>query len=135
VDWSVGSGDVAGDYDRVLVDAPCTGVGTLRRRPDLATRRDPADLSELSAKQAAIAARAAEHVRPGGGRLVYAVCSVLREEAEDVVTHLLARAPKLRPAPFDSPAVRALAGEASTLRLLPHVHGTDGYFVASFVRE
>ncbi len=134
VDWMAGSGDVTGPYDRVLVDAPCSGVGTLRRRPDLALRRVPYDLVALASTQAAIAARAAEHVRPGG-RLVYAVCSVLREEAEDVVQALLAAAPALRAAPFDAPELRALAGDAATLRLLPHVHGTDGYFLASFIRE
>ena len=134
VDWTVGAGDVTGVYDRVLVDAPCTGTGTLRRRPDLTSRRAPADVSALAAAQIAITARAAERVRPGG-RLVYAVCSVLREEAEDVVLALAARAPSLRPAPFAGDAARALAGDAPTLRLLPHVHGTDGYFLASFVRE
>jgi 16S rRNA (cytosine967-C5)-methyltransferase len=133
VDWSVGSGDVSARYDRVLVDAPCTGVGTLRRRPDLATRRAPEDIVTAGAKQLAIVARAAEHVRPGG-RLVYAVCSVLCEEAEDVVAALVSRIPALRPAPFDAPAARALAGDATSLRLLPHVHGTDGYFVASLLR-
>jgi 16S rRNA (cytosine967-C5)-methyltransferase len=133
VDWSVGSGDVSASYDRVLVDAPCTGVGTLRRRPDLASRRAPEDIVTAGAKQLAILARAAEHVRPGG-RLVYAVCSVLREEAEDVVATLVARVPALHPAPFDAPSARALAGDATSLRLLPHVHGTDGYFVASLLR-
>jgi 16S rRNA (cytosine967-C5)-methyltransferase len=134
VDWSVGSGDVPLDFDRVLVDAPCSGVGTLRRRPDLQTRRTEADLASLPALQRAVLARAADHVRPGG-RLVYAVCSVLREEAEDVVAALLATRADLAPAPFDAPEARAVAGEGgTTFRLLPHVHGTDGYFVASFVR-
>jgi 16S rRNA (cytosine967-C5)-methyltransferase len=133
VDWSVGSGDVPRDYDRVLVDAPCSGVGTLRRRPDLQARREEGDLASLPALQRAILARAADHVRPGG-RLVYAVCSVLREEAEEVIASLLAARPDLTLAPFDSPAARAKAGDAPTLRLLPHVDGTDGYFVASLVR-
>jgi 16S rRNA (cytosine967-C5)-methyltransferase len=65
------------------------------------------------------------------------VCSVLREEAEDVVTALVeqgaADGARLAPAPFDAPVVRALFGETTSLRLLPHVHGTDGYFAASFV--
>src|SRR5580658_1236248 len=77
VDWTVGSGDVAGEYDCVLVDAPCTGVGTLRRRPEIALRRETADLEALTRTQVAIATRAAAHVRPGGS-LVYVVCSVLR---------------------------------------------------------
>ena len=133
VDWTAGSGDVTALYDRVLVDAPCSGTGTLRRRPDLALRRASEDLAALAAMQIAIVARAAEHVRPGG-RLVFAVCSVLREEAEDVVAALAERAPNLKLAPFDAPELRAITGDAPTLRLLPQVHGTDGYFLASFIR-
>jgi len=120
-------------YDRALVDAPCSGVGTLRRRPDLALRREPEDLARLAALQAAIVLRVASCVRPGG-RLVYAVCSVLREEGEAVVEAVLAAGTGLTLAPFDGPAARALAGEQTTLRLLPDVHGTDGYFLASFLR-
>jgi 16S rRNA (cytosine967-C5)-methyltransferase len=133
VDWSVGSGDVDGAYDRALVDAPCSGVGTLRRRPDLALRREPDDLARLAALQAAIVLRVASLVRPGG-RLVYAVCSVLREEGEAVVDAVLAGGSGLTLAPFDGAAIRGLAGEQATLRLLPNVHGTDGYFLASFTR-
>jgi 16S rRNA (cytosine967-C5)-methyltransferase len=133
VDWTGGSGDITGLYDRVLVDAPCSGVGTLRRRPDLLLRRDPADLAAMARAQRAIAAQAARHVRPGG-TLLYVVCSVLREEAEDVVAELLAARPELRPAPFEGSAARAIAGDEPSFRLLPHVHGTDGYFVAQLVR-
>lgn len=121
VDWSVGSGEVEGSYDRVLVDAPCSGVGTLRRRPEIALRRKPDDLSALARVQGAIARRAATHVRPGG-TLAYVVCSVLREEAEAVIDALLEALPDFE------------ALEPS-FRLLPHVHGTDGYFVAKLVRR
>ncbi len=135
VDWSVGQGIArAGDYDRVLVDAPCSGVGTLRRRPELLLRRSSSDVEELARLQRAILMRAGELVRPGG-RVVFAVCSILREEAEDVLSDALSSA-NLEPAPFDAPAAIALAGDrATTLRLLPHEHGTDGYFVASLVRR
>jgi len=133
VDWSVGVGDVDATYDRALVDAPCSGVGTLRRRPDLALRREPDDLARLAALQAAIVLRVGSRVRPGG-RLVYAVCSVLREEAEEVVAMVLGAGKELALAPFDGAAIQALAGEQTTLRLLPNVHGTDGYFLASFTR-
>ena len=109
VDWSVGAGDVPPGYDRALVDAPCSGVGTLRRRPDLALRRDPEDLGRLAALQAAIVARGRD-ARAPGGRLVYAVCSVLREEAEEVVAAVLASDAGLDPAPFDAAAARALSG-------------------------
>jgi 16S rRNA (cytosine967-C5)-methyltransferase len=132
VDWSAGSGDVPRDFDRVLVDAPCSGTGTLGRRPDLQTRRSAENLATLSALQRTILQRASEHVRPGG-RLVYAVCSVLREEAEDVTAAFLAARPDFVPTAFDSPEARAIS-EAQAFRLLPHVHGTDGYYIASFSR-
>lgn len=133
VDWSVGTGGIAGPYDRVLIDAPCSGTGTIRRRPELLLRRVEADLAALTKLQRAILARAASLVRPGG-RLVYAVCSVLREEAEDVVSS--AADAGLEPAAFDAAPAQAVAKDgASSLRLLPHEHGTDGYYVASFVRR
>lgn len=139
VDWSLGTGDVPEGYDRVLVDAPCSGVGTLRRRPEIALRREEQDLQRLGTLQAAIARRAASRARDGG-RLVFAVCSVLREECEAVVERLAADPAEgepevwLEPAPFDADEILALAGEgADWVRLLPHVHGTDGYFAAMFV--
>jgi 16S rRNA (cytosine967-C5)-methyltransferase len=121
VDWSVGSGEVEGTYDRVLVDAPCSGVGTLRRRPEIALRRKAEDLGALALVQGAIARRAATHVRPGG-TLAYVVCSVLREEGEAVID-------ALREALPDFEALEP------SFRLLPQVHGTDGYFVAKLVRR
>jgi 16S rRNA (cytosine967-C5)-methyltransferase len=134
VDWTVGSGDVAGTYDRVLVDAPCSGVGTLRRRPEIALRRDAPDLAVMAARQIAIVSRAAEHVRIGGA-LVYVVCSVLREECEDVVDAVGRARPDFVAAPFDVPEVALLSGRASSLRLTPQKHGTDGYFIAKWVRS
>jgi 16S rRNA (cytosine967-C5)-methyltransferase len=122
VDWTVGSGDVTGTYDRVLVDAPCTGIGTLRRRPEIALRLKEQDLVDRPRTQLAIASRAADHVRPGGS-LTYVVCSVLREEAEDVVDALLRARADLQP-----------SEEAPPFRLLPHVQGTDGYFVARLTK-
>jgi 16S rRNA (cytosine967-C5)-methyltransferase len=134
VDWTLGTGEVPGGYDRVIVDAPCSGVGTLRRRPEIARRREAADLPRLRALEEAIARRAATRLRDGG-TLIYAVCSVLGEEAEDVVAALVDRGgddgTKLEPLPFEAAIARPLAGDGHTLRLLPHVHGTDGYFVAS----
>lgn len=134
VDWSVGVGDVQAVYDRVLIDAPCSGTGTLRRRPDLLSRDLRAALLDLRSKQVEILVRAASRCRPGG-RVVYSVCSVLEEEAEQVVQEAIRRDPSLQPAPFDSPEAAALAGAATTLRLLPQVHGTDGYFLASLRRK
>ncbi|WP_437504454.1 RsmB/NOP family class I SAM-dependent RNA methyltransferase [Sorangium sp. So ce1099] len=137
VDWTVGAGDVPEGYDRVLVDAPCSGVGTLRRRPEIALRREADDLPRLADLQVAIARRAATRARDGG-RLVFAVCSVLREECEAVAARLAAPAEddlgvRLEPAPFDAEIARELAGGGDAFRLLPHVHGTDGYFAAMFV--
>lgn len=136
VDWSRGSGEVDGLYDAVLVDAPCSGSGTLRRRPDVLLRRTAEDVAELARLQVEIATAAARHVRPGG-RFVYAVCSVLEAEAEAVTRELLRRDPGLEAAPFLAPAFRAIVPtpETTALRLLPDLHGTDGYFVASFVRR
>ena len=144
VDWTVGSGEVTGEYDRVLVDAPCSGVGTLRRRPEIALRRRSEDLGALAGIELAVARRAAGHVRRGGS-LVYVVCSVLREEGASVMDALVEALPGFERAPFDialpeaAPVTdaenRPLAPDASTILLLPHVHGTDGYFIARLVRR
>jgi 16S rRNA (cytosine967-C5)-methyltransferase len=138
VDWTVGAGDVPEGYDRVIVDAPCSGTGTLRRRPEIGLKREAADLGRLAELQAAITARAASRTRDGG-RLIYAVCSVLREEGEDVVERLLQGGGEegsggvvLEAAPFEGALGREIAGEEHFFRLLPDKHGTDGYFVASF---
>lgn len=132
VDLSVGVGELPGSFDRVLVDAPCSGSGTLRRRPEIVRRLGPEDPSRLADLQAKILRNAAALARPGG-RLVYAVCSVFREEAEEVLARV---SDLLAPVPFDAPELGELAGEAATsLRLTPLRHGTDGYFVASLVRQ
>ncbi|MCC6217496.1 MAG: RsmB/NOP family class I SAM-dependent RNA methyltransferase [Polyangiaceae bacterium] len=130
VDWTVGAADVPRGFDRVLVDAPCSGTGTLRRRPEIAHRLGPDDPERLAELSARILRAAATRARPGG-RVTFAVCSVLPVEGEEVVARV---ADVLEPAPFDAPELLPLvAGGATHLRLLPHVHGTDGYFVASFV--
>jgi 16S rRNA (cytosine967-C5)-methyltransferase len=138
VDWTRGTGDVPEGYDRALVDAPCSGVGTIGRRPEIAQRLEPSDVMRLAALQQAIVRRVASRVRTGG-KLVYAVCSVLPEETDAVVAALAAPASegneRLSPAPFDGELGRALSGGAPSFRLLPQVHGTDGYFIASFVVE
>lgn len=131
VDWTVGSGPVPADFDRVLIDAPCTGVGTLRRRPEILLRlseRDPERLGQLAG---AIVRRAADRVRRGG-RVVLAVCSVLPEESDRVVDQL---GDLLEPVPFDAPELAQHAEGLTRLRLLPEKHGTDGYFIASFRRR
>ncbi len=131
VDWTVGQGDVPRDFDRVLVDAPCTGVGTLRRRPEILRRLVPGDPEARSQLAEAILRSALTCARPGG-RVVFAVCSVLEAEAEDLVARVR---DVLEPAPFDAPEVVELFGTVTNFRLLPLAHGTDGYFVASFRRS
>lgn len=126
----------AGTFDRVLVDAPCTGTGTWRRNPDARLRLAEQDLLELCPKQAEILARAARLVRPGG-RLVYATCSLLPAENEEQITAFLAGAPEFSVVPlaeawpFEAPA--PVAGPY--LALTPRAHGTDGFFAAVLQRR
>ncbi|GEO80033.1 RsmB/NOP family class I SAM-dependent RNA methyltransferase [Pararhodospirillum oryzae] len=110
-----------GSFDRVLVDAPCSGTGTWRRNPDARWRLTPAQVESLCAEQAGVLARAADLVRPGG-RLVYATCSLLPEENEGQITAFLAAHPDYRPHP-------APDGQPWH-RFTPARHGTDGFFVA-----
>jgi 16S rRNA (cytosine967-C5)-methyltransferase len=128
---------LAGKADRVLVDAPCSGLGTLRRNPDLKWRQHESDVAELVAKQRAILAAAAALVKPGG-RLVYATCSLLAEENEAIVEAFLDAQPAFlrRPAGELLQEARiALPGqEDDYLRLRPDLHDTDGFFAAAMVR-
>jgi len=126
---------LAGKIDRVLVDAPCTGFGTLRRNPDLKWRQPESAVAELSARQLAILTAASTLVKPGG-RLVYATCSVLPDENERVVERFLAENAAF--AMGDASAELARAGipldTGVTLKLLPHVHHCDGFFAAVLAR-
>jgi 16S rRNA (cytosine967-C5)-methyltransferase len=126
---------LAGKIDRVLVDAPCSGLGTLRRNPDLKWRQSPEGVVNMRAKQASILAAASTLVKPGG-RLVYATCSLLAEESEDVAETFLKKHPEFAPAPcgeiLRQQGIKIDAGEH--MRLWPHVHGTDGFFAAVFER-
>jgi 16S rRNA (cytosine967-C5)-methyltransferase len=131
VDWTAGTADVPSGYDAVLVDAPCSGVGTLRRRPEILVRRRPEDIAASQTLQQAVLRAAATRVRPGG-RLVYAVCSVLRDEGEAVVDAFLAAHPDFQRGVLALPAA---LGSAWATRLLPAVHGTDGYFLAALQRS
>jgi 16S rRNA (cytosine967-C5)-methyltransferase len=136
IDWTAGAGNLAGRaFDHVLVDAPCTGVGTLRRRPEIARQRTAESVEELAALQLAILTRVAPLVR-SGGTLVYAVCSVLSAECEDVLARFAAAEPDFTAAPL-AEVLPALVGDdrtRSSVRLLPQVHGTDGFFFARLRR-
>jgi 16S rRNA (cytosine967-C5)-methyltransferase len=132
VDWSVGQGGLPDDFDRVLVDAPCSGTGTLRRRPEILRRLQADDPARLAALAESILRSAASRARVGG-TVLFAVCSVLEQECEAVVARV---ADVLEPAVFDAPELPGeLVAGKSSLRLLPGLHGTDGYFMASFRRR
>lgn len=133
---------LAGKMDRVLVDAPCSGLGTLRRNPDLKWRQPESAIAELSAKQTAILSGAARLVKPGG-RLVYATCSLLTDENEAIAAAFDAAHPDFAPAPIADtlqalkvPDAAALCGDNGLyLRLWPHRHATDGFFAAAWTRR
>ena len=131
---------LCGKVDRVLVDAPCSGLGTLRRNPDLKWRQSPQSVQELTVKQAAILASAARLLKPGG-RLVYATCSVLPEENEAIAQAFGAAHPQYQPLPVREvlqglqvpDAERLCTPDGLYLRLWPHTHGTDGFYAAAWV--
>ena len=130
-----------GKIDRVLVDAPCSGLGTLRRNPDLKWRQSPQAVAELNAKQIAILESAARLLKPGG-RLVYATCSVLQEENEAIAQAFTAQHPEFAPLSVEETLAGLKVPNAASLcktngpsylRLWPHTHGTDGFFAAAWV--
>jgi len=134
---------LAGKLDRVLVDAPCSGLGTLRRNPDLKWRQSPESVIELTAKQAAILHAASALVKQGG-RLVYATCSLLAAENDAVIAAFLSKHPEfvalsatevLRQQGIEIDAGDAFGDRDQYLRLLPHRHGTDGFFSAVMERR
>jgi len=115
-------------FDRVLVDAPCSGIGSARRRPELLWRPARSQLSSLARLQVRLAAGVASVLRPGGV-LVYSVCTFPRAETDAVCDALLGTVPDLRPDPFPGPD----GDLVERARLWPHRHGTDAMFVARFV--
>jgi 16S rRNA (cytosine967-C5)-methyltransferase len=124
-------------FDRVLVDAPCSGLGVLRRNPEARWRLGPGDLVELPARQREILETYAPRVAPGG-RLIYATCSIAAVENDAVVDGFCAAHPEWAPVPAKEilGAERALAvGDGQRLRLFPHVHDTDGFFAAVLRRK
>jgi 16S rRNA (cytosine967-C5)-methyltransferase len=128
--------DLAGKADVVLVDAPCSGLGTLRRKPDARWRLAPGDPERFGALQRTLLARFAALLKPGG-RLVYATCAISRVENQEVAAFAAASL-ALEPVPLapllGAERAGALGVEGSSLQLLPHRHGTDGFFLAAFRR-
>ncbi|MFZ2163483.1 MAG: RsmB/NOP family class I SAM-dependent RNA methyltransferase [Sideroxyarcus sp.] len=127
---------LAGKIDRVLVDAPCSGMGTLRRNPDLKFRQSVQSVAELNAKQAAILASAARLLKQGG-RLVYATCSLLHEENQAIVQAFLNAHPDFTLLPagevLRQQHIELAMGEY--LQLTPQLHNTDGFFAAVLERK
>jgi 16S rRNA (cytosine967-C5)-methyltransferase len=125
-------------FDRVLIDAPCTGTGTWRRNPDAKWRLKPDDLAELTPLQADILDSASRLVK-SGGRLIYVTCSLLREEDEAQVEKLLAGHSNFSLLPIGEVWREAVGGDCPTrepmLRLTPARHGTDGFFIAVMQRK
>jgi 16S rRNA (cytosine967-C5)-methyltransferase len=135
---------LAGKIDRVLVDAPCSGLGTLRRNPDLKWRQSPQSVQEMTLKQAAILQSASRLLKPGG-RLVYATCSLLPQENEEIAKAFTRANKEFSPLPAaEILSNLKVAGAASLcsggegggdyLRLWPHRHRTDGFFAAIWVK-
>jgi 16S rRNA (cytosine967-C5)-methyltransferase len=132
---------LSGKIDRVIVDAPCSGLGTLRRNPDLKWRQAPKALAELTATQGAILASAARLLK-GGGRIVYATCSLLRAENEEVAQAFSDANPSFRRLSVRELLESAKVADAASLcsadgrdlRLWPHRHGTDGFYAAAWER-
>jgi 16S rRNA (cytosine967-C5)-methyltransferase len=120
---------LAGKMDRVFVDAPCLGLGTLRRNPDLKLRQKEADIAEITVKQLAILTAASSLVK-SGGRLVYATCSILAEENQDIITAFLSTHPNFEILEIN----QVIDVESLTLKdqryleLSPNIHDTDGFF-------
>jgi 16S rRNA (cytosine967-C5)-methyltransferase len=119
-------------FDRVLVDAPCSGTGTLRHNPEIRWRISAADIKQLAGRQRHLLLNAAKAVKPGG-RLVYSTCSVETEENEEVIEAWLESHPT-----FDRiqlPLPLELLTESGAARTWPHRQGTDGFFIAVFERK
>ncbi|MGE5451382.1 MAG: RsmB/NOP family class I SAM-dependent RNA methyltransferase [Acidobacteriota bacterium] len=132
---------LSGKIDRVLVDAPCSGTGTLRRNPDIKWRQSPKAIAELNEKQAAILHGASRMVKPGG-RLVYATCSLLKSENEVIAEQFSQAHPdfvqvnakdKLEQAGVNQ--AESLVTEAGHLRLWPHRHATDGFYAVAWEKK
>jgi 16S rRNA (cytosine967-C5)-methyltransferase len=122
----------AASFDRVLVDAPCSGTGTLRRNPEIRWRITKEDVEELATRQAAILRRAATALKTGG-RLIYATCSVERAENEDIAAAFAQAHPEFTPLAPDAPAhLRTGEGQA---RVWPQRDAADGFFIAVFEKK
>lgn len=121
-------------FQRVLVDAPCTGLGTLRRNPDLRWRVSPGDPAALAGVQAELLEQARRAVGVGG-TLLYSTCTMTEEENEKVISELLKKDRGLKVVRDVPAAVRPFMNEQGFMRTWPHLHGTDGFFAVRMVRR
>jgi 16S rRNA (cytosine967-C5)-methyltransferase len=121
-------------FDRVLLDAPCSGTGVLAKRADLRWNRSPEDFAELTALQDSLLDAAARHVRVGGV-LVYSTCSIEPEENEDRIDAFLRRHPVFSRQPVGESVPEAMRQRDGSYSALPHVHGTDGAFAVRLLRS
>jgi 16S rRNA (cytosine967-C5)-methyltransferase len=121
-------------FDCVLVDAPCSGLGTIRRDPDIRWRRTDADLARFSEDQLILLTRAAATVRPQG-RLVYSTCSSEPDENEAVVDRFLAHNTQFDRAPLTDPRLQRFINAEGQLRTLPFAHDLEAFFAAVLVRR
>ena len=127
---------LAGKLDRVLIDAPCSGLGTLRRNPDLKFRQSPDTVASLIQTQASLIRAGAKLAKPGG-RLVYATCSLLPAENQAIVEGFLAEHPEFRRLPASEvlATARVELDTGEYLQMSPAVHGTDGFFAAVLEKQ
>jgi 16S rRNA (cytosine967-C5)-methyltransferase len=133
-DASVGAGEASQLYDAVLVDAPCSGFGTVGRKVDARWSKSPEIFGELVELQARLLDRAAKLVRPGGGVLVYSTCSIDRAENEEVSEAFLARTPGFVHSPVSEDLPKYVCTAEGFYRAWPHRHQMAGAFAARFLR-
>ncbi len=130
-DGTVAEPAFTGKFDRVLVDAPCSGMGVIRRKPEIRYKA-AAEVAKLPAIQRAILTNAAQALKTGGS-MVYSTCSIMEDENEGVVRDFLTLHPEFMPVPFDLPGgIRAPEG---MITLWPHMHGTDGFFISKLMKR
>ena len=134
--------DLGRSFDRILIDAPCSGLGTIRRNPDLRWNHRPDDIPKMAERQALLLEAAVKHLR-AGGVLVYSTCTLTKEENEGVFSEFLKKHPELAPddpaGPSGQGTKRLFAGPPFAgpgyRYILPHLSGTDGFFVARAVKR
>ena len=122
-------------FDRILLDAPCSAMGVIRRHPEIKWRRSQSDIEQNATQQRALLQNAAQHLRPNG-ILVYAVCSPMPEEGIRQAQHFIATMPEFELAPpVENSSRWATLWDAEGIQLHPHLHNTDGFFITRFKRK